>query len=83
MQVDGQKQLWGSGGILSKKIFENLYTAMNILVRFEQFSGKFCLNFLPLILSASPATARRRPIPRDGFNSLLGLMHLTYIPVGC
>ena len=27
---------------------------MAILVLFEKFSGKFCLKFLPLILSASP-----------------------------
>ena len=39
--------LWGSGGMLPRKIFENSYTVMIILVLFEQF----CL--LPLI-SRSP-----------------------------
>ena len=33
------------GGILPQKIFENLLTAVAILVLFEQFSGNFCLNF--------------------------------------
>ena len=36
------------------KIFENLCTAVAILVLFEQFLGKFCLNFLPLNLIVSP-----------------------------
>ena len=40
--------------MLSQKFLENLHTAMAILVLFGQISGKFCLNFLPLILSASP-----------------------------
>ena len=40
--------------MLPRKIFENLYVVIFILVLFEQFSGKFCLNFLTLILSASP-----------------------------
>ena len=41
--------------MLPRKIFENLNrpTAMAILVLFEQCDGKFCLHFLPLILSAS------------------------------
>ena len=34
--------------MLPWKIFENLHTAVVILVLFEQFLGKFCLNFLPL-----------------------------------
>ena len=34
--------------------FENLRTIVAILVFFEQFLGKFCLNFLPLNLSVSP-----------------------------
>ena len=46
--------LGGSGGMLPRKIFENLHTVMAILVLFEQFSGKVCLYFWPLILSASP-----------------------------
>ena len=31
-----------------------LHAVIAILVLFEHFSGKFCLNFLTLILSASP-----------------------------
>ena len=42
--------------MLFRKNFENLRAAMAILVLFEHFSGKFCLNFLTLILSASPNT---------------------------
>ena len=37
-----------------RKIFENLHAVMAILVHFVKFSRKFCLNFLTLILSASP-----------------------------
>ena len=37
-----------------RKIFENLHTVVAILVLFEQFLGKFCLNFLPLNLSVLP-----------------------------
>ena len=40
--------------MLLRKKFENLHAAMAILVLFEQLSGKFCINFLTLILSASP-----------------------------
>ena len=40
--------------MLSLKSFKNLHTAMAILVLFEQFSGKVCSYFWPLILSASP-----------------------------
>ena len=40
--------------MLPRKIFEILHTVMAILVLFEQFSGKFCLYFWSLILSASP-----------------------------
>ena len=40
--------------MLPRNIFENLHAAMAILVRFEQFSGKLCLNCLTLNLSASP-----------------------------
>ena len=38
----------GSGGMLPRKIFENLHAVMAILVLFEQFSRKFCLNFFDL-----------------------------------
>ena len=30
-----------------RKVFENLHTVVAILVLFEQFLGKFCLNFCP------------------------------------
>ena len=43
----------GSGGMLHRKIFENLHTVMVILALFEQFSGKVCSYFWPLTLSAS------------------------------
>ena len=39
--------------MLPGKKFENLLAVMAILVHFENFSGKFCLNFLTPILSAS------------------------------
>ena len=45
----------GSGGMLFQKIFEKLLTVVAILVLFDQFLGKFCLNFLPLNLSVSPS----------------------------
>ena len=38
--------------MLPQKVFEILHTVMVIFVLFEQFSGKFCLNILPLILRA-------------------------------
>ena len=40
--------------MLPRKMFENLYTVMAILVLFEQFLDKLCLSFWPLILSAFP-----------------------------
>ena len=40
--------------MLPRKFFENLRAVMAILVFLEQFLGKFCLNFLALILSALP-----------------------------
>ena len=40
--------------MLPRKFFENLHTVVAILVLFEQVLGKFCLNFLPLILSVAP-----------------------------
>ena len=43
-----------SGGMLPRNIFENLHAVMAMLVLFEYFSGKLCLNFLTLILGASP-----------------------------
>ena len=49
-----KKALGVSGGMLPRKIFGNLRTVVAILVLFEQFLGKFCLNFLRLNLSVSP-----------------------------
>ena len=40
--------------MLPSKIFELLHTVVAILVLCEQVLGKFCLNFLPLILSVAP-----------------------------
>ena len=40
--------------MLHRKFFEILHTLGAILVLFEQFLGKFCLNVLPLNLSVSP-----------------------------
>ena len=37
----------GFGGMIFRKIFENLHTVMAILVLFEQFSGKFLNYFAP------------------------------------
>ena len=49
-----KKAIGGSGGMLARKFFETLHAVMTILVLFEQILGKFCLNFLPLILSVAP-----------------------------
>ena len=46
--------LGGSGGMLTRKIFENLHAVKAMLALFERFLGKFCLNFLPLNLIVSP-----------------------------
>ena len=40
--------------MLPRKIFKNAHALMAILVLFEYFSSKFCLNFFTLILSALP-----------------------------
>ena len=40
--------------MLPREMFEILHAAMAIIVLFEHFSGKLCLNFLTLILSTSP-----------------------------
>ena len=40
--------------MLPRKVFENLHAVLTVLMLFNEFSGKFCLNFLTLILSASP-----------------------------
>ena len=44
--------------MLPRKIFKKLHTEVAILSLFEQFLGKFCLNFLPLNLSVSPNMVR-------------------------
>ena len=46
--IKNKKGCGGSGGMLPRKIFKNSHTAVAILVLFEQFLRKFCLNFLPL-----------------------------------
>ena len=40
--------------MLLPEICEILHAVMAILALFEHFSGKFCFNFLTLILSTSP-----------------------------
>ena len=40
--------------MLPREIFEILHAVMAILVLFEHFPGKHCLNFLTRFLSASP-----------------------------
>ena len=52
--IEKQERLWEVRGYATPKIFENVQALMAILVLFEQFSTKFCSNFLTLILSASP-----------------------------
>ena len=52
----------GSGWFSPKKFFENFDTVVAILVVFKQFSGKFCLNFVPLILSVLPIVMHFVPI---------------------
>ena len=40
--------------MLPREIFEILRAVMAILILFEHFLGKLCLNFLTLVLSTSP-----------------------------
>ena len=40
--------------MVPREIFEILHAVMAILVLFEHFSGKLCLNFLTLILNTPP-----------------------------
>ena len=40
--------------MLPRKFSEILHAVVAILVLFKQVLGKFCLNFLPLILSVAP-----------------------------
>ena len=40
--------------MLPREISEILHAVMAILVLFEHFSGKLCLNFLTLILNTPP-----------------------------
>ena len=53
-----QMALEGSGNMLPRKFFENLHTVVAVLAFYEQFLGKFCLNFLFLILSVAPNVMR-------------------------
>ena len=46
-------RLGGSGGMLPRKVFENLHTVVAILALFEPFSGIFCLNFWLLITKST------------------------------
>ena len=39
--------------MLPREIFETLHAVMAVLVLFQHFSGKLCLNFLTLNLSTS------------------------------
>ena len=43
--------------MLPREIFEILHALMAILVLFEHFSGKLCLNFLTLMLSRPRPTS--------------------------
>ena len=52
--IEIQKSSRGSRGMLPRKIFENSHTVVAILVLFEQFLNKFCINILPLNLSVLP-----------------------------
>ena len=53
--VSNKNDFKGVRGMLPRKNFESLHnTVMAILELFEQFSGKVCLYFWPLILSDSP-----------------------------
>ena len=47
------KKAGGSRGMLPQKILKNVHIVEAILVLFEHFLRKFCLNFLPLNLSVS------------------------------
>ena len=44
------KKVLGVRGLVPPESVKNLHTVVAILEFFEQFFGKFCLNFLPLIL---------------------------------
>ena len=52
--IENEKGFRGVRGHAPRKIFEGLHIAVTILVLFEQILDKFCLNFLPLSLSALP-----------------------------
>ena len=54
--IENKKDSRGYEGMPPRKMFENLHTVKTVLVLFEQFLGKFCLNFLPPNLSVSPNT---------------------------
>ena len=53
--IEKEEKLWeGPGACYPKCFLENLHAVMAFLVLLVKFSRKFCLNFLTLILSASP-----------------------------
>ena len=51
--IENKKGCGGFRGMPPRKFFKNLHTAVAILILFEQFLRKYCLNFLPLNLSVS------------------------------
>ena len=51
--IKNEKDSRESGGMFRRKIFENSYSVVTMLILFKHISGKFCLIFLPLILSVS------------------------------
>ena len=52
--IENKKALGGFGSMLPQNFFENSNTVGAILALFEQYLGKFCLNFLPQNLSVPP-----------------------------
>ena len=52
-RIENEKGSREVRGHAAPEIFENLHTVVAILVPFEQFLRKFCLNFLPLNPSVS------------------------------
>ena len=52
--IENEKDCEEVRGHAPPKKIKNSHSVVAILVGFEQFLGKFCLSFLPLILSVSP-----------------------------
>ena len=59
----------GSWDMLPWNMFENLLNVLAILVHFKQVLGKFCLTFLPLLLSALRESEWHKRIFRAGQRS--------------